>query len=306
METPPNSLIIIWRCQIAWGQISFIFGVVGNIFTLYATSAHNAIKLDSLSIWIIKNLAVADICNCILVIFPILLNQYGKINRSIILGIVFFKILACYRYNFFVANLLLVNILSLNKLLRCVFPLRNFVTTKRRKIIVSTTIVFVSILPTIWTVYGLQGDFLSLPEWWKDPNYSGSVYIGTLSYHAERNSHLESVLHWIMIGMLNALPCLALVILNTSLIVVAVAKAKSTLKKTSILTVILVTVGIQISILPHFVELILKFFDKDLLAREEIVWSISYISTWINPMIIYFLVNPTFRKFTVEKLLRIT
>ena len=305
METPPNSVIIIWRCQIAWGQISFIFGVVGNVFTLYATSAHDAIKLDSLSIWIIKNLAVADICNCILVIFPILLNQYGKINGSIILGIVFVKILTCYRYNFFVANLFLVNILSLNKLLRCVFPLRNFVTTKRQRIIVSTTIVFVSILPTIWTVYGLQGGFLSLPEWWKDPDYSGSVYIGTLSYHAERNSNLESALHWIMIGMLNALPCLTLAILNTSLIVVALAKAKSTVKKTSILTVVLVTVGIQISILPHFVELILKFFDKDLLAREEIVWSISYISTWINP-IIYFLVNPTFRKFTGEKLLCFT
>ena len=226
----------------------------------------------------------------------------GKVNGSIIVGKTFNKALTCYKYNFFVANLFLVNALSLNKLLRCVFPLRNFVTTKRKKIMVSMTVAFFCALPTIWTVYGLQDDFLAVPGWWAHPNYSGSVFIGTLSYHVDRNSYLESILHWIIIGMLNALPCLALVILNTSLIVVAVAKAKSTLKKTNILTVVLVTLGFQLSILPHFVELILKFFNKDSLAREELAWSMSYISTWINP-VIYFAVNPAFRAFTVKKVL---
>ena len=253
------SLKVIWGFQMAWGQICFILGVLGNVFTLYATIAHNAIKLDKMSIWIIKNLAVADICNCFLVILPILLSQYGKINGSIIVGKTFNKALKFYKYNFFVANLILVNALSLNKLLRCVFPLRNFVTTKRKRIMVSMTVAFFSTLPTIWTVYSLQNDLIAIPGWWDNPNYSGSVYIGTLSYHAKNNSYLESILHWIIIGMLNALPCLALVILNTSLIVVAVAKAKSTLKKTNILTVVLVTLGFQLSILPHFVELILKF-----------------------------------------------
>ena len=134
-----STLETIWRCQIAWGQISFLLGVLGNIFTLYATTAHNAIKLDKMSIWIIKNLAVADICNCLLVILPILLYQYGKVSQLQIYGVKFNKIFACYRYTFLAANLLLVNILSLNKLLRCLFPLRNLVPTKRQKMFVTMT-----------------------------------------------------------------------------------------------------------------------------------------------------------------------
>ena len=131
-----------------WGQISFILGVVGNIFILYSTTVHNAIKLDKMSIWIIKNLAIADICNCFLVVFPILLNQYGKLNGLIIFGETFNNVMGCYRYLFFVANLYQVNILSLNKLLRCLFPLRNMVPTKRQKLIVTMTTIFISALPT--------------------------------------------------------------------------------------------------------------------------------------------------------------
>ena len=65
---------IIYGFEIAWEQICFILGVSGNVFVLYATIAHKAIKLDKMSIWIIKNLAVADIGNCVLVLLPILLT----------------------------------------------------------------------------------------------------------------------------------------------------------------------------------------------------------------------------------------
>ena len=77
---------IIYGFEIAWVQISFILGVSGNVFVLYATIAHKAIKLDKMSIWIIKNLAVADIGNCVLVLLPILLIQHGKLYDVLVFG----------------------------------------------------------------------------------------------------------------------------------------------------------------------------------------------------------------------------
>ena len=61
-----------------WGQISLILGVCGNSFVLYATIFHNAIKLDKISTWIIKNLAIVDLCSCIFVIVPAIANQYSE------------------------------------------------------------------------------------------------------------------------------------------------------------------------------------------------------------------------------------
>ena len=90
------SLQIIWRFQIAWGQVSFVLSILGNVFVLYATIAQKAIKLDNMSIWIIKILAVADICNCLLVLAPILLTQYGKLNQTLIFGEVSYTTMGCY------------------------------------------------------------------------------------------------------------------------------------------------------------------------------------------------------------------
>ena len=78
----------MYQLQIVWGQLSFILETFGNGFVLYATVARNAIKLDKMSVWIIKNLAVADICNCWMVMLPILMTQYGSMNQTycIVLG----------------------------------------------------------------------------------------------------------------------------------------------------------------------------------------------------------------------------
>ena len=293
---------IIWKCQIAWGQISFILGVLGNIFTLYATTPHNAIKLDKMSIWIIKNLAVADICNCFLVVFPILLYQYGNITQLQMFGDTINKILACYRYIFFVANLFLVNILSLNKLLRCLFPLRNLVPTKRQKIIVTMTTLIVSALIAIWTAYGIEFGFLIVNL---NREYFGAAYMGYAHYGLQtQTTDLQYVLQWSILVVLNFLPCIMLIIINTTLVAVAVVKARSTINKTNILMVVLVTLAFLLSTLPHFIDLTLEnyssFSGSDDELFKEIAWSSTYLSTWINPFI-YLAVNPSFREFTVQK-----
>ena len=292
----------IWKCQIAWGQISFLLGVLGNFFTLYATTAHNAIKLDKMSIWIIKNLAVADICNCFLVVLPILIYQYGKIVNGLqMFDETFYDILACYRYIFFVANIFLVNLLSSNKLLRCLFPLRNLVTTKRQKITVTMTTVIVSAIPSIWKAYVMIGGFEDVRTEWKLTHYYGAALIGASYYTIEEFGVFRFVIDRIILGIFNALPCLTLIVINTSLVTYASRKANSTVNKKNILVVVMVTGSFLISILPHFVNHVLMLFDKRSLEFKEIAWSITYLSTWINPFI-YLAVNPTFREFTVDKI----
>ena len=291
-----TSLHKIWKLQMAWGQISFLLGVLGNVFTLYATVAHNAIKLDKMFIWIIQNLAVADICNCFLIVLPILLNQYGKLNGSIILGETFHKIMAYYRYIFFVANLYLVNILSLNKLIRCLFPLRNLFTTKRQKNIVSIATVLISMVPILSTVYGVKVGFQNISPMWQLRNYLGAARIGQTILDSSNISEVDRMIRKIVVYALNALPCLTLVLFNSSLVIYAVFKANISVNKMNILAVILVTIGFLVSFLPHYL-----YFGRLSDEVDELSWSITYLSIWINP-IIYLAVNPSFRTFAVKRL----
>ena len=226
------------------------------------------------------------------------------ITKLQVYGKAFNGTLAGYKYVFFVANLFLVNILSLNKLLRCLFPLWNRVATKRQKILVTMTTVVFSALPAIWIAYGVKANFLFVLEWpveiEHENHYLGAAYLGIMSYnYVQGMTHVQKILNWGVILILNGLPCLTLVIMNTALVVVAVVKANSSVNKSNILTVILVTVGFLVSILPHFSELILvktaPSDDED--VRKEITWSIAFLSTWINPFI-YLAVNPSFRQFT--------
>ena len=295
-----KSLDQVWMFQIAWGQIAFILGVVGNVFTLYATTAHNAIKLDKMSIWIIKNLAVVDICNCFLVVFPILLNQYGKFNGLTIFGATFNEIMGHYRYLFLVANLFLVNILSLNKLFRCLFPLRNLFPTRCQKNIVTIATVVISMVPTLYTVYAVKTGFEKITSEWQVRNYLGAARIGGVETECF-TSEFDLVLAYVVVIVFSALPCLTLVIFNSSLVINALLKANLTVNKMNILAVILVTTGFLISILPYFFFMV---FDGISDEADELSWSITYLSVWINP-IIYLAVNPSFRRFTIERSLKV-
>jgi hypothetical protein len=295
---PSISLEIVWRIQMAWGQISLILGILGNVFVLYATIPHNAIKLDRMSVWITQNLAVADICNCVFVLLPTLLAQYGKLYQTLIWEETFIKIMACYKYIFFSANLILVNILSLNKLLRCMFPLRNLNSTRRQKIIVTLATILISLAPTIWLVIGLTCGFMETYSAWKVIHYLGARDISYVD-HGKKMDHVQKMLNLTIIVIFSPLPCLTLVILNTAIVVFALKKSNSAINKKNLLVVVLVTVGFLLSMLPHFADIALNFPIQE---YNEMAWSVAFFSSWINPFI-YFAANPTFKEFTVRKLL---
>ena len=291
------TLQTIFKLQIAWGQICFVLGMFGNVFVLYATIGHSAIRLDKMSVWIIKNLAATDICNCVLVLLPTLLTQYGKLCKTLIFGETFYEVMGCYLYTFFVANLFLVNVLSLNKLMRCLYPLHNLDPTKRQRITVTIFTVLVSVIPSLWVVYGIADGFLHISGWWAVIDYLGAIQISN-SYRNDNIGDLRLKINYTIIGIFNALPCISLVIINSGLLIVAVKRANSAINKKNLMTVILVTVVFFVSIMPHFLSLM---FDIPKLY-DELAWSLAFLSTWVNP-IIYVAVNPRFREFTKRKII---
>ena len=287
----------VFRFQIIWEQICFILGIFGNSFVLYATTAHNAIRLDRMSIWIIQLLAVADLSNCFLVLLPTLITQYGKLCHTIVFGEAFYIVMGCYSYSFIVANIFLVNYLTTNKLVRCISPLRNLTPSKRQKVFVLTSIMLVSIIPLIWIIFGLADGSRQLNTSTQDMKYLGARDVGKLYLIWNRTS--SSVIPFVMISTLSALPCLTLVIQNMALLVFAFRRSHTKINKMNLLTVICVTVMFLVSFLPEFYSQISRTTSRE---YREIGWALSYLSSWTNPFI-YILVNQAFRDFTKSSLL---
>jgi hypothetical protein len=281
----------LFGLQMAWEQLSFILGVSGNAFVLYATIAHNAIKLDKMSVWVIKNLAVADIANCVLVLLPVLLIQYGKLSGVLIFGHenTFYYILLSYMYFFSSANIILINILSLNKLIRCIYPLRHLQTSRCQRIKVTGLTVFMSAIPTMWTIYGILDGFMSLREQVKQYQYLGARHI--LELHFTANEEWKIILGALIVFGFLLMASITMVILNSALVIFAVKRSKSAVNKKNILTVIIITVVFLISFVPSLVILWTEAEDG------EIELSFIWLSSWTNPFI-YLAVNPSFREFT--------
>ena len=146
-----------------WCHVCFAAGLLGNSWLLFATIRHRALKLDKISIWTIQNMAVVDLVSCFALLLPAMIVQYGILqaegptefyqafsiyghtNNSSTNGSYttngpegllmmqpaewvptpLCKAIAVYEYSFLVGNGALMSVLSLNKLTRCLFPLRN-------------------------------------------------------------------------------------------------------------------------------------------------------------------------------------
>ena len=137
-----------------WGQLSFILGVGGNVFVLYATFIHNTIKLDKMSIWVIKNLAAVDLLNCIFIMAPAIVNQYSEGTWAFGTGLCYAH--AINFYSFVVSNLFLINIFSIHKLMRCKYPLRHLTCSRRKKILVSSSTVMFTLSLMVWQTVAIS------------------------------------------------------------------------------------------------------------------------------------------------------
>ncbi|KAL5259056.1 hypothetical protein ACHWQZ_G009509 [Mnemiopsis leidyi] len=274
-----------------WCHVSFILGLVGNIFVLFSTTSHRAIKLDKLSVWIIQNLAVSDIGNTVLILVPVITSFYA--NKTWILGDTFCEIMFLYKYIFTVANVILINALSLNKMMRCLFPLRILNSSRGQRVAVSVFTMVGSLILPVWSYYGVYVGHFLVVEFSPSQSMCWSVF-------AEDAENWQESVGYVLAGMLNGMPCLVLCVVNSFLVGYALKKSNTSVNKMNIVIVVMVTVSFLLPMLPYYVYYMVAGGTWDSYpGTVRFVTFIMFISLWANPPI-YILTNRSFRIFTTR------
>ena len=278
-----------------WGHVSFLLGVSGNLLVLYGTIFHNAIKLDEISKWIIKNLAFVDLCNCIFVVVPDIANQYS--NGRWVFGSCLCYINAINQYTFMIANVNLITFLSINKLLRCVYPLRNFSPSRLQKGSVTLVAFLICLVPMIWIVIALSRNLLQITE------NGNEIVVRVCRAYFKQTQEVSTarIVGFAVTAMSIGLPNIILTVTTAVLLVYAVRKTNRPINKKNVLITVSVTVIFLLSFFPLMLYMTAHMFPDTiegafLYPIFEWVWSFTFLSTWSNP-IIYLVTNESFRVF---------
>ena len=110
-QLPPHSTPQL----IIWSLVTAGISLVGNTVILIGTIKHNAIKLDNISLLLIKQLAVSDICNTLIVVLPGVVTLSTK--RALFGdNLAVCQIIAYMQYVFPAFNSLAVCAMTINKL----------------------------------------------------------------------------------------------------------------------------------------------------------------------------------------------
>ena len=277
-----------------WCHVSLILGLTGNSFVLYSTTSHRAIKLDKLSVWIIQNLAVSDISNTILILVPVIISLYA--NTQWVLGDTFCQIMFVYKYAGCVANVILINALAMNKMLRCLFPLRILNSSRSQRLSVTMFTTLIALVLPAWSYYGVYiGQFL-LVEFSPAQCMCWSIF-------SSRSKTWHHTVGYLLAGLLNGLPCISLCLMNTFLVGYALKKSNRTVNKMNIVIVVMVTLSFLLPMLPYFIFYMVYGNTWNQGSTVRFVTFIMFISSWANPPI-YLLTNKSFKLFTMNLLRR--
>ena len=122
--------------------------------------------------------------------------------------------------------------------------------------------------------------------------YIGVAYSTTITIQCKM-AQIEKLLVDVILIVVSALPCLSLIILNFALVILAVKKSNTSLNKQNLLIVIIMVSTFLLSHMPYSLVYLL---DSSTLESKEMAATISYLSSWNNPLI-YFAVNRTFNTF---------
>ena len=278
-----------------WCHLSLFLGLLGNSYVLHSTIVYRAIKLDKLSVWIIQNLAVSDLINAVIVLIPVLISLYADSNW--VLGETFCKISFGYKYLGIVANMVLINILSINKMIRCLFPLKTLNCSRTQRLSVTVTAVITMLIPPTWQLYKSTLTTIYQVHFSKSQCMCWMIQIST-----PKIWHL--ILDYLLSGLLNALPCITLIGVNTFLVIFAVRKSTRTVNKMNIVVVILITTLFLVATLPYFIYYMISgdvWSDDDVILR--FVTFIFFMAFWSNP-VVYLATNRYFWRFTVRSIRR--
>ena len=206
--------------------VSFVIlmDLLGNSFVLFATIAHKVIKLDKMCVWIIQNIAVFDILNGIVVITPMAISLFN--GNVWLLGQFICKLNYIFKTCFFIGNIFAINFLSMNKLFRCMFPLRNMVSSFRQKLAVTIITLIPMLLGPIRKLYVVFLTDIAVVSYSRN-HLTCHGYQVVDGVGQPIHPKLERILSVFLIFI----PCAALIFINIALVFLAVRFQESKQKE---------------------------------------------------------------------------
>ena len=135
----PERLLLI-----SWCSVALLLCLTGNTLILLATLRHKAIKLDTTSVLLIKNIAVCDMAMGLFGVHPVLVTLlYGTWPYGVLGCKIFYYIDGPISY---VSTVLFVCSLQLNKIHTIVYPLRTVARSSKLGYSISATVWFLTAL----------------------------------------------------------------------------------------------------------------------------------------------------------------
>ena len=185
--------------------------------------------------------------------------------------------------------------LSVNKLIRCLYPLRQLYHEKTTLIKLTAFLYSLTILQTIY-MFSLTAMDKTVVEFLSTQSYCTMVS----SYNPNKMWLFEILYHVIY----NIMPLLILLLSDIFLVIIAVNKAYSRVKMSSIIFILLVSATFIGCYFPYTITRFMLHFNAKSVSGKvlTIAYFLHMSAYWLNPPI-YLLTNPRFRKFTIKLVL---
>ena len=259
-----------------WSTFCALVSIPGNTSVLVASGWYHAIRLDNVSVILIRNLAAADLVYAITVILP---TTWSVLQQKWVLGPFLCNVQFFLGYLTCLAGVILVCTLNISKLTTLLFPLHARTRAKRTGRFISLLIwgiILVALLPVVlWVVTGLV-------------EFSSSSFKCDGTYDAS-NGQWWLPVYSIIFGLLPII----LVVVTTVWLLHFVKKVRG-LQKQSVITNIIISVVYIVAIFPYVVlqgsyialdpEKNKMFYEYFYRFSVFVIW----INSTANPLIYYF------------------
>ena len=266
----------------AWSVISTVLGGGGNLLIIIAIWKKR-FELDHTSLWFLLHISLADLCYIIVFIIP-------SIPSNIIGRWLFGDFLCVFTTNvcqiFAIVHLLALATFSLNKFLRCMFPLKALYATlsKRGKMLVAAVIWTVSCVPTA-EYYVLD----------RGSQFDTSINRCFISDRAD--SHTR----WFNIDKFNflffsAVPVVIVIISNLGLVAIVFRSSKHALRATTY-----IVLSLAVLLLPSWIPVV--FYAVTQNTKNYVFYRVVHytipIDSTLSPLA-YCWLNDELKKYIME------
>ena len=291
---PPSTGNFIDDKGVRYSWISYylfvlVSSLVGDAIILAASTQPNGIRLNKFIVTVMQHIAVSDLMSCFSFVLPKAASLID--NRWVLNGPLINIILNYVDEVIFVANTILIALLSMSKLLMLKYPTH----TPR------------------WTI---KRAHIGCGIFWLIANVFPAIFL-VLEYYYTANSSLEAPwlknADFLRIGITMVLPTFIMIV-TTILILCYLIKARKVAKRSGgrtryrgVATVVITAIIYCISVIPFAWVATYTYIDHE--ADITLLAKISQASTGLNIMsniYVYYLTIPSLREFIRVKILRRT